>query len=81
MVGITIQNRETQNDKPIGISFKRKDQVAGDVILSLIQKFSQSNSRFNALDNLIMTYILLGCLWVSVVELKARAFRFQSWRI
>jgi len=41
IVGITIQNRENQNDKPIGISFRRKDQVAGDVILSLIQKVSQ----------------------------------------
>jgi hypothetical protein len=40
-VGITIQNRENQKDKPIGISFRRKDQVAGDVILSLIQKVSQ----------------------------------------
>ena len=54
MVGITIQNRENQNDKPIGISFRRKDQLA-DVILSLVQKVSQSNSRFNALDKLIMT--------------------------
>jgi len=55
MVGITIQNRENQNDKPTGISFRRKDLVTGDVILSLIQTFSQSNSRFNALDKLIMT--------------------------
>ena len=55
MVGITIQNRENQNDKPIGISFRRKDQLAGDVILSLVQKVSQSNARFNALDKLIMT--------------------------
>jgi len=54
MVGITIQNRENQN-KPIGISFRRKDQLAADVILSLLQKVSQSNARFNALDKLIMT--------------------------
>ena len=40
MVGITIQNRENQNDKPIRISFRRKNQVAGDVILSLIEKVS-----------------------------------------
>jgi hypothetical protein len=36
MVGITIQNRENQNDNPIGISFRRKDQLAADVILSLV---------------------------------------------
>jgi hypothetical protein len=42
MVGITIQNRENQNDKPIGNSFRRKDQVAGEDILSPIQKVSQS---------------------------------------
>jgi len=30
MVGITIQNRVNQNDMPIGISFRRKDQLAGD---------------------------------------------------
>ena len=47
MVGITIENRENQNDKPIGISFIRKDQLAADVILSFVQKVSQSNSRFD----------------------------------
>ena len=55
MAGITIQNLENQNDKLIGISFRRKDQLAADVILWLVQKVSQSNARFNALDKLIMT--------------------------
>ena len=54
MVGITIQNRVNQNDRPKGISFRRKDQMAGEVILSMIQKVSQPNSRFNALARLIM---------------------------
>ena len=35
MVGITIQNRVNHNDKPIGISFRHKDQLAGDVIWSV----------------------------------------------
>jgi hypothetical protein len=35
--------------------FRRKDQLATEVILSLVQKFPQSNSRFKALDKLIMT--------------------------
>jgi len=39
MVGITIQNRKNQNDKHIAISFRRKVQLAADVILSLVQKF------------------------------------------
>jgi hypothetical protein len=55
MVGITIQNRENQNDKPIGISFRRKDQLAEDLILTLVQKVSQSNAIFNVLDKLFMT--------------------------
>ena len=29
MVGITIQNSENENDKPIGICFRRKDQFYG----------------------------------------------------
>jgi hypothetical protein len=55
MVGITIQNRENQNDKPIRVTFRRKDQLAADVIQYLVQKVSQSNARFNSLDKLIMT--------------------------
>jgi len=53
MVGITIQNLVNQNDKSIGISFRRKDQLSGDVIWSVFEKVSQSNSRFNALDTLV----------------------------
>jgi len=35
MVGITIQNQVNQNDKTVGISFRRKDQLSGEVIWSL----------------------------------------------
>jgi hypothetical protein len=55
MVGITIRNEANQNDKPIGISFRRKDQLSGEVIWSVFEKVSQSNSRFNALDRLVVT--------------------------
>jgi hypothetical protein len=55
MVGITIQNEVNQNDKVIGFSFRRKDQLSEDVIWSVFEKVSQSNSRFNALDRLIVT--------------------------
>jgi len=55
MVGITIQNEVNQNDKAIGISFRRKDQLSGDVIWSVFEKVAQSNSNFNALDKLVVT--------------------------
>ena len=40
MVGITIQNRVNHNDKPTGISFRRKDQLAGDVIWSVVESLT-----------------------------------------
>jgi len=55
MVGLTKQNRVNQNDKPIGISFRRKDQLSRDVIWSVFEKVAQSNSRFDASDTLIVT--------------------------
>jgi len=55
MVRITIQNQVNQNDKPIGISFRRKDYLPGEVIWSVFEKVSQSISRFNALDTLVLT--------------------------
>jgi len=38
MVGITIQNEVNQNDKPIGISFRRKDQLSGEVTGASLRK-------------------------------------------
>jgi len=55
MVVITIQNQVNQNNKPVGISFRRKDQLSGEVIWSIFQKVSQSYSRFNALATLVVT--------------------------
>jgi hypothetical protein len=52
MVGIAIRNEVNQSDKPIGIIFRRRDQISRDVIWSVFEKVSQSNSRFNALDTL-----------------------------
>jgi len=54
-VGITIQNQVNQNDKPIGISFRRKYQLSGEVIWSVFEKVSHSNAKFNALDTLVVT--------------------------
>jgi len=54
MFGVTISNQVNVQDKAIGISFRRKDQITGDVIWSVFEKVAQSNARFNALDKLVM---------------------------
>ena len=54
MVGITIHNQVNQSEKPIEISFRPKDELSGDVIWSDFEKVTQSNSRFNALDTLVI---------------------------
>jgi len=53
-VGITIKNQANQNDKPIGISFSRKERLSREVIWRVFEKVSQSNARFNALDTLVV---------------------------
>jgi hypothetical protein len=52
MVWVAIRNEVNQSDKPMGLSFRRRDQISGDVIWSILEKMTQSNSRFNALDTL-----------------------------
>jgi len=54
MIGITISNKVNVKDRAIGISFRRKDQIKGDVIWSVFE-VAQSIARFNALDTLVMT--------------------------
>ena len=54
MVGITISNEVEVKDRAIGISFRRRDQITGDVIWSVFE-VAQSNATFNALDTLVMT--------------------------
>jgi len=66
MVGITIQNVVNQNDKPLGISFRRKDQLSRDVIWRVIERVSQSNSRFNVLDTLVVYVHSVKLPYVSV---------------
>ena len=54
MVRMTIHNQVNQSDRPIGISFRRNDQISGDVIWSVFENVFQPSSRFNALDNLFV---------------------------
>ena len=60
MVGIAIHNEVNQNDGPIGMSFRQRDQLSGDVIWSVFEEVSQSNSRFNALDMLTVVVHSVG---------------------
>jgi hypothetical protein len=53
MVDLSISNEENVQDKPIGISFRRKDQLTADIIWNVFQKVTQSNARFDAIDKLI----------------------------
>jgi hypothetical protein len=50
MVGVATRNEVKRSAKPIGFCFRRRDQFSGDVIWSVFEEVSQSNSRFNALD-------------------------------
>jgi len=42
MVAITIQNQVNQNDKHIEISFRRKEQLSGEVMWSVFKKCRSS---------------------------------------
>jgi hypothetical protein len=52
MVGISIYNADNQQDRPIGLSFRRRDQISRDVRWSVFEKVIQSNARYQALDTL-----------------------------
>jgi len=57
MVGVTISNEVNVQDKPIGISFRRKDQLSEEVFWSIFEKVAQSNARFNAMDRLVVVIL------------------------
>jgi len=42
IVGLTIRNEVNVQDKPIGFSFRRKDQISENVIWSVFEKVVQS---------------------------------------
>jgi hypothetical protein len=55
IVGITIRNEVNEQDKPLGFSFRRKDQVYRYVIWNVLGRVAQINARFGAMDKLIVT--------------------------
>ena len=54
MVGLTIRNEVNVQDKLIGFSFRRKDQISENVIWSVFEKVLQCNARFNAVKRLVV---------------------------
>jgi hypothetical protein len=50
LVGLRIRNTENVQDKMVGISLRRRDQLKPDVLWSVLGKVIQSNARF-ALTN------------------------------
>jgi hypothetical protein len=54
MVDVSISNEVNVRDKTFGISFRWKEQISVDVILSVWGKVAQCHTRFNALDTLVI---------------------------
>ena len=76
MVGTAIHNEVNQNDRPIGISFRRRDQFSGNVIWTVFEKVLPSNSMFKAHYTLT---VVVYSVWVPVLfggtKIKDRPFR------
>jgi hypothetical protein len=49
MVAITIRNEVNQQEKAIRFSFRRKDQICGDVIYSVFEKVNQHHAGISVI--------------------------------
>ncbi|KAK5648726.1 hypothetical protein RI129_003618 [Pyrocoelia pectoralis] len=52
-IGVTLRNPNFP-DKPVGISFRRVDQLSVEVIMSVLDKVMQSNATFFSSDLLVL---------------------------
>ena len=52
MLGISFHLADNQQDRPIGLSFRRRDQISRDVLWSVFEKMTQSNARYQFMDTL-----------------------------
>jgi hypothetical protein len=52
MVGISIHNANNQQERLVGISFRRRDLISREVLWSVFEKVTQSNARYQAYDTL-----------------------------
>ena len=50
LVGLRIRNTENAEDKVVGISFRRRDQLKPDVVWAVVGKVIQSSARFGLSD-------------------------------
>jgi len=50
LVGLRIRNSGNVQDKGVGISFRRRDQLKADV-MDVLSKFIQSNARFGLTES------------------------------
>jgi hypothetical protein len=79
MVGLVIHHEGTgSRDKPIGFSFRRRDQLSTEVIWRLIENVAQYNSKFNALDplNVILHYVKMP---LGFGKEKPKVNRSRTW--
>ena len=51
-MGLRIRITENVQDKVVGISFRRRDQLNPDVVWGVLGNFVQSNARFGLCDRL-----------------------------
>ena len=52
LVGLRNRNTENVQDKVVGISLRRRDQLKPDVVWAVLGKVNQSNARFVLSDRL-----------------------------
>jgi len=52
LMGLRIRNTENVQDKVVGISLHRRDQLKADMVWSVLGKVIQSNARFALTDRL-----------------------------
>jgi hypothetical protein len=81
MVGITISYEENVQDKAIGISCRRSDQITPNLIWSVFGKVVQSNAIYNALDKLVMTVHYVEMPIGNVEESLLRVDPLKQWHI
>ena len=72
LVGVRIRNTENLQDKLLGISFRRRDQMKPDLIWAVLSKVIQSNARFGLTDAWRFIWIMLEILLLMGNRQKGR---------
>jgi len=72
VVRVSIRIEVNVKDMAIGICFRQKNQVSADVISSVWEKVTQSNSCFNALDTLVLEVTVKMPVRFGDIKIKGR---------